>query len=53
MAKMTKSQVKKRLSEAATKIATCFIEGDTHLTNAELSKMLKMRHDLFNIVKKL
>ena len=53
MAKMTKAACRKRLAEAMRKVATVFMDGDAHLTNGELNKLLKMRHDLSNMIVKL
>jgi hypothetical protein len=53
VAKLGKVQTRKRLAEAMRKCAAVFMDGDAHLSNAELNKLLKMRHDLSLMVKKL
>lgn len=53
MAKITKAQARKRLEEATRKVATVFMDGDAHLSNSDLNKLLKMRHELVLMVKKL
>lgn len=53
MAKMTKAQARKRLAEAATKCAKVFVDGDIHMTNAELKQLLDCRNKLLNMSKKL
>tara|TARA_Y100000361_G_C10919054_1_gene217948 strand:+ start:161 stop:331 length:171 start_codon:yes stop_codon:yes gene_type:complete len=53
MAKLTKAQTRKRLDEAASKISLCFMDGDRHLTDSQLKKLLQMRMDLHNMCKKM
>lgn len=53
MAKMSKAQARKRLSEAASKVAHTFVDADNHLSNADLSKLFKIRSELLNMSKKL
>lgn len=53
MVKLTKSQARRRLDEAATKVSLVFMEGDRHLTNADLSKLMDIRMKLLNMAKKL
>jgi len=53
MAKLGKVQTRKRLEEAMRKCAIVFMDGDNHLSNGELNKLLKMRHDLALMIKKL
>ena len=53
MAKMTKAQSRKRLAEAASKVAHVFVEGDQHLSTACLTKLFKIRNELLNLSKKL
>lgn len=53
MAKMTKAQARRRLTEAATKTAKVFVDADVHLTNGDLQKLFKIRSELINMSKKL
>jgi len=53
MAKLSKAQSRKRLDEAASKVSLVFMEGDKHLTDAQLKTLLDIRMKLHNICKKL
>lgn len=53
LAKLTKAQSRKRLFEARNKIVAVFVDGDSHLSNSDLNKLLKMRFDITAIIGKL
>ena len=53
MAKYTKATTRKRLAEAASKVAHVFVEGDAHFSTGDLTKLFKIRNDLLNLSKKL
>lgn len=53
MAKMTKTEARKRLKEASTKVSRVFVEGDNHLTNNDLKILLDIRMKLLNMANKL
>lgn len=54
MARMSKSQARKRLSEASTKVAKVYLEGSyTILSVADRAKLVKINEDLSKLITKL
>jgi len=53
LAKISKAQARKRLDEAASKVSLVFMDGDRHLTDAQLKTLLDIRMKLHNICKKM
>jgi hypothetical protein len=53
MAKMTKAQVKKRLSECVSKLDNCVIKGQDHFTPAMRTELMKMSNRLLNMKHKM
>lgn len=50
MKDMTKSVVKKRLTEAGLKLGKVYVYGEPHLTPAQSKKIIEMRLQILKIV---
>jgi len=53
MPKMTKSEVRKRLSEAGMKLGRIYVYGESHLTDNQYKKIIDMRLQILKIVNQL
>jgi len=50
MPRLTKPQVRKRLSEAGDKLARVYVQGSTHFTQGQMKKIVDMRLAISKIV---